>query len=266
MNIISLDKYKNFDVFHPLLGKIKVTLDDLLNRSTPDATDTIVLAGRFTSSRMLQQKHIRDLFRKLAKPPWTGEDPSLNHLVYGFSAMDLARALMALHPDELLHRLFGTGIKEEFWEVIPKFKTDAHKWLEFSHQFSGMKYRTLGIEKLWCRNWMMSLIKNPNLVIDMPALIGSLDRASVESLGKYINVYREGHIPNYYFRDRVKKSLMDSGTDTLTAVPSAFYDSMCNVQLLNDGLLSYPGVFIGTHSRSGWENLLNAWSCQAGTH
>lgn len=263
--VILFYKYSQFDVFHPLIGKAKLTEYNLRQRSTIEAAKVLHLAKLLAAFRIDKQIEIDSLCRRLTTAPWTGKEISINSPVLSLMTMDLARALLILHPDELIHRLFGTDIDNGFWNVSPQYKTYTEelsrirRWLP---SYEG----TMRIEKLWCRNWVMSLNNNPNMAIDIPTLIGSLDREVIDSMGNYIDVYQERIIPNYDYRARVLKSLMASGTNILEAVPSAFYDARCNVQLLNDALLNHPGVFIATHSILAWKTLMNTWTLQAGTH
>lgn len=155
--IIPFHKYSKFDVFHPLFGKTKLTLNDLIHRSTPDAAKVLQLAKLFGIFRIKKQIEIQSLYNKLTAIPWTDKGLSINEPFFDLMTMDLARALIILYPDELIHRLFGTDIDLGFWNVNPKFKADMQEWSRVRRQLTSEE-RTLGIEKFWCRNW--SWIRN----------------------------------------------------------------------------------------------------------
>jgi hypothetical protein len=239
-------------VFHPLLGKPSLRIDDLVDRCDAEARATLVLATAFAQRRIAIQTRLDALAAGLQRAPWAEPLISWRDPSRGVTATDLMRALIARHPEQIMEATFARG------EIDASFAAAVDQCRALAGATGDDAPARLEIDPTWARRW--GSIDDAKS-IDRDALLGCLSESCYRQLARFRRDFVDGLVTEQEALSALLDRLAHAGVRCafIAPLPPAYWDRHRGLAALDELLVRSPGAVIVGAAGSGRHALIEAW-------
>ena len=238
-------------IYHPLIGCSRPTVNALLSRCNGEAKEVLELAFRLADYRL----NLNDEER-----PYNGTDqelpvgpiPIYHDLTGSLCSADLLRALLARHPWELRKKILGDI------ELSTGFGEAVKVWSRIAAQLPS-SCQTSTIEKYWGRRWALTLQFKPDLEIKLSTLLGAVDYRAIKGFKEWSLLYSKEKINKADLYSRLADNMISNHISMLMEVEPVYFDRHGGLNTLDILFAESPVVIVTGKRYTGRGSLLRAW-------